>query len=637
MNTLDVFAGLSWGSLDRYKIFHDQIVRKERAAELDGRILDLIAKPQNVAWARSAVDFCARETGANRDVFDLSKEAYRLTEIRDKARAILDAEGVRLAGEKKQSAANADATILTLSKAPRNQYWCQEVLQLEREVQDLSRDARMMMKQLSLLQQLVKETGPLLEAVAIDDEIRTLNKDNRRDKNWLSAVEALKNKITASIKPLMQELSAYEELQKKYWQVVRYPIYSEYNICLDQIESGKWEQKPIRDKFLTLHENLNKHGFSMSEHIRDFQDRWASAKEKVDAKNRSLAAAELARKNAAIHEAQQQKAKPYEDCLLQIESGQFDAQVLYGTFNQLDVAIKRLDFDLSNYVDKFQSRWSAARKTLVNERNRIAEEARLARLANERLAREQEERDRQAQWALDKKRKRNERLLSGFVFLWVPFILAMMFFAFLLAAKQEFQWYAPFVSAAAMIAVWFFAFQAGSMKILVVSMLLVGVNAIVSGVYHQFSTFAVICSVVAAGATAFLCASTVMYETDKPIKRAVSPCITIALVIGVVELFVPSMLEKSFWHACWIVPITAAIIAFLSIHTFKGKNDAEPAVQFGLTFGYGAVFALLALVRTILLSRAILEAGAGKILVLIAVSTIMFFVSYFYCDEHICK
>ena len=169
MNTLDVFAGLSWGSLDRYKIFHDQIVRKERAAELDGRILDLIAKPQNVAWARSAVDFCARETGANRDVFDLSKEAYRLTEIRDKARAILDAEGVRLAGEKKQSAANSDATILTLSKAPRNQYWCQEVLQLEREVQDLSRDARMMMKQLSLLQQLVKETGPLLEAVAIDD------------------------------------------------------------------------------------------------------------------------------------------------------------------------------------------------------------------------------------------------------------------------------------------------------------------------------------------------------------------------------------------------------------------------------------------------------------------------------------
>ena len=101
------FSDLSLEGMSKYSAVDAQAKRVQRAHELDERIREFAAREKTAAWIDEAPIFCERETLANKDVFDLSKEAYRLPLL------VEEAAGLRkLALEKSEEKKRAEAKRL---------------------------------------------------------------------------------------------------------------------------------------------------------------------------------------------------------------------------------------------------------------------------------------------------------------------------------------------------------------------------------------------------------------------------------------------------------------------------------------------------------------------------------------------
>ena len=101
------FSDLSLEGMSKYSAVDAQAKRVQRAHELDERIREFAAREKTAAWIDEAPIFCERETLANKDVFDLSKEAYRLPLL------VEEAAGLRkLALEKAEEKKRAEAKRL---------------------------------------------------------------------------------------------------------------------------------------------------------------------------------------------------------------------------------------------------------------------------------------------------------------------------------------------------------------------------------------------------------------------------------------------------------------------------------------------------------------------------------------------
>lgn len=84
---VSVFSDLSIDidTMDKYNDRNAEAHKLKRAAELDERIRKFAAREKDSKWIEEAVDFCSREELANKDIFGLSNEAYRLPLIREEA------------------------------------------------------------------------------------------------------------------------------------------------------------------------------------------------------------------------------------------------------------------------------------------------------------------------------------------------------------------------------------------------------------------------------------------------------------------------------------------------------------------------------------------------------------------------
>ena len=587
-NKFDLFADLSWGDLNRYKARHDRTIREERAKELDERIRALIKREKTVAWANAAVEFCDRETTQNKDVFQISQEAHRLPKLKEEAQLIIKQEKERIEEERRIAAANAaaavknvaadaDATIAALASAPRSGYWCREVKDMDAEVQKMARESRVLLKNLSLLQKLLKEAELLLEAESVDERIRALKKDTKRGKDWLNSMDLLRPKITTQVRPLLKEADAWEELQKEYLRVTRSPIFSEYAHCLGQIEEGKWTQETVRNKFQTLNRDLGKHNFSMGEYVTDFQSRWASAKMKVDAENKRLAEAEIARKAAEREAANKQKAQPYDACLKQVEAGRFDQKHVRDEFDKLDKTARNLDTEISKHIDKFQTRWADAKKKVEAEKRRIAE---LERAEQERLAKiaaEQREIARKRRAA----EERREKLLKAIgVFFGIVGPLALMFVGFLIAANLECRWFAPFFVAVSSILL----IHCGLMDVdnCVNPYAIIGQIAFYGGsiAFSLMQGYGIVNMIVCVVLVAFFFngyprLNYSSHETHVRVWQCVAIVGVAAIAMVAFNALLPAVLEYGVWHAAWFVPVLVFVITLVGFIGFFVNDDNE--------------------------------------------------------------
>ncbi len=435
----DAFSDLEFEGEGKYRDRNTQVLREERATELDARIKKFYAKEHTVAWAQSVEDFCRQETVQNEDVFELSLEAHRLPKMKKEAELILQryaqeqaeakrlaeeaarAEAARLAEEKRKAALAAaeeaariaeqkrlaekaakeaaaakvladaqaiDKTVEALAQAPRSRYWCDEVKQTDADFKALPRESRILCKKLPILEQLLKEVIAVEASVAFDNKILLLDKEKKRDATWTNAVRELYKKLTPDLRKYLSELKTLETLYKKTYAIEREPIYGPYQKCLSAIESSKGPQESARKEYADLESKRKSVPFDLGDYISDFAKRWSAAGEAVAQENRRVKAEQEEKRLSDF-------VRAMTVSLEQVESANLSADVRK-TFH--DLAKKYPTFqakEVANRIPNFQSRFAAA-KTAVEradaearaqeEARRRAEEARRAR-ARRRQAR----------------------------------------------------------------------------------------------------------------------------------------------------------------------------------------------------------------------------------------------------------
>ena len=81
----DAFSDLSLSGMNKYSERNAEAHRVERANELDERIREFASRDRTDEWIMEVPAFCEKEELANKDIFDISREAHRLPLIREEA------------------------------------------------------------------------------------------------------------------------------------------------------------------------------------------------------------------------------------------------------------------------------------------------------------------------------------------------------------------------------------------------------------------------------------------------------------------------------------------------------------------------------------------------------------------------
>jgi hypothetical protein len=189
-NRKDVFSDLSLSGMSKYNERNAEAQRVKRAAELDERIRDFASREKNEKWIDEAEEFCRGEELANKDVFELSKEAYRLPLIIEEARGLAKLaenerlEKIRAESRAKQAKMEADAEekalrekiareereranlekaksfdkrIKALSDSARTAHWCDEVEKADADAKTLPTEIKLLVRGIGSLDAMVTE------------------------------------------------------------------------------------------------------------------------------------------------------------------------------------------------------------------------------------------------------------------------------------------------------------------------------------------------------------------------------------------------------------------------------------------------------------------------------------------------
>ena len=367
MKAMDVFSGLSWGDLSRYRIRHNQTIHKEKAAALDDRIRQVLAAERTYGWAVKTVEFCVKEAQTlSSDTAKYSKEAARLPELKQAAETLIRQHKERAAEARRREAQKADDTILSLSKAVRSGYWCSDVEDADKTVAALPREIRDLMKQLNLLQKLLGEAEQFRRSEEAEGRLRKLLNSDKKDGAWQQAAEGFLQPGSRDAS-LVRDKELLKKLDFEYLRVIRLPSITNYENLLRQIEGGLWAQAALRAQFHALDIELGRLGFDMALYIGAFLSRWQAAKGLVIKEEARLAEEQKARELEAMHQRNRAELKPYLDCLRDVEGGKASSQTVRKTFNALNKTVKKLPYRPEDYCPDFGSRWRTAEETVAQE------------------------------------------------------------------------------------------------------------------------------------------------------------------------------------------------------------------------------------------------------------------------------
>ena len=195
-NKKDVFSDLSLSGMSKYSERNAEAQRIKRAAEMDERIRAFAAREKNAKWIDEAEEFCRGEELANKDILDISKEAYRLPLIREEARGLAKLaeeerlDKIRAESRAKQAKMEADAEekafreklareererinlgkaqefdkrIKALSSSARSDHWCDEVEKADADAKTLATDVKLLVKGMGDLVKMVAESKKIKE------------------------------------------------------------------------------------------------------------------------------------------------------------------------------------------------------------------------------------------------------------------------------------------------------------------------------------------------------------------------------------------------------------------------------------------------------------------------------------------
>lgn len=381
MKGTDVFSGLTWGDLSRYRIRHDQTIHKEKAGALDERIRQMLRLERNYDWANKALDFCNREvTAASAEVTKYSREFPQLELIRKEALQLIQQRKDQEADAIRRAALSADETIASLAAAARSSYWCDEVKKFDDEVRAMPRQIRVLMKKLDLLQQLLDEVALLRKTEQVERDIRNLLESKKKDESWLAAAEKYvlskaKNKDVS----LVRDQKLLKDLTAEYWRVRREPVVKKYEDMLGLIGREQYKQETVRRQFHSLDGELKSLDFGMEMYIKDFQSSWQKAGEKVRQEEHRVEKEQEARRIEAKHKANRDELRNYLECLARVEAGGAVHEFVRDKFDSLDRTVNKLKFDPEEYCSGFRGRWSSARLSVAREHGKAAELAQKAR------------------------------------------------------------------------------------------------------------------------------------------------------------------------------------------------------------------------------------------------------------------
>ncbi len=130
----NLFGGLNSGDSSKYKKVGDAATKRERAEQLDARIAEFLKRKQDIEWAKAAISFVEEETRLNSDVFDISLNASRLKEIKEKANYIIEKKRSEDEAALKKRIDELDERIAALDKEPRSVEWAERTLKaIEKE------------------------------------------------------------------------------------------------------------------------------------------------------------------------------------------------------------------------------------------------------------------------------------------------------------------------------------------------------------------------------------------------------------------------------------------------------------------------------------------------------------------------
>lgn len=198
----NLFGGLNSGDSSKYKKAGEQATKRERAEQLDARIESFLSKKQDIEWATTALSFVEEETRLNSDIFDLSLNASRLTEIKEKANYIIEKKKKAEADALKKRIDELDKRIAALDKEQRTVEWAERALKVLRNEENQNADI------LTSLNNFVKIKSIKAEAEAI------IKKD-------IADKEAAKKAAEAEAKRQAAEKKAQEERIAKEKEEVR--------------------------------------------------------------------------------------------------------------------------------------------------------------------------------------------------------------------------------------------------------------------------------------------------------------------------------------------------------------------------------------------------------------------------------
>ncbi len=594
MNNADAFSGLGWGDLGRYRIFNDTYIRKRRAADMDKRIQEIDAQERSIKWAMMLRDFWANDVNQSKDIMPLCKLGERLKEMRDEAKQIMQDEKDRIIAENRAAAARLDNLITAMDRAGRTAQWPNEVTRLESNVRQQSQDVRQYLTQTNLLAKLVNEANLRLSAQKADASIVALMRANRKDDRWLSEVQDLNRQLTAPIRAYITEKNLYDKLQAEFLRVQRYPVYSEYENLLREIE-GKWKSdiKAISNKYDHLNRSLSQYGYSMDTYISDFKNRWAAAKGLIIAEKDRQDAAERARKQAEADRKNKATLQPYLSILTQIESGMVSSDATRTEFHRLDGTLRSLGFSPDQYSANFTTRWNNARAKVVAKEKEIEEEKRQA---------EERRRQIEAAKAAEQRRQRRKKEIAAGIWTIVIQLVGMALTALIIAfgfsfvAARSCHWYTLFVIVAAVnfymqavcnvrISVWGTSMSFNydydpyyNVFTIIEQILLYGM-VILFSLMFGFGIFNIIvcCAVVALGVNVFNLS--IDAPEDHPyfthVLRAVGGVVGVIAGIWAIEFLLPSMVFRSMWHSLWLVPVILGVFTFVMGICVAAAGDAE--------------------------------------------------------------
>ena len=298
-NNKDAFADFSLGGGDKYLKRHQDALRMERAEAVDKRIAAFDARKKDLDWAHEAIDFCDRETSANKDIADLSKGVQELPRIKQEAQDILNAHARKVKEENEalikqqkmqelktkededNSVRNMENLINNLSNQGRTRYWLDDVEKVNLLMKGFPSKLVDRVSNRFLLESFVKESKDVRDALDLDDKIIELNATRMKNKAWAEKVFECEKKLSSRLDRYMKEKSTL-------YNIIGYASKIYYSVELNAIESflkkvesedlnGAYEEYATASKYV----NSMREAIYIDEYIPGFEGRYSEAVDKM--------------------------------------------------------------------------------------------------------------------------------------------------------------------------------------------------------------------------------------------------------------------------------------------------------------------------------------------------------------------